>query len=193
MSGCKLSQSIKNDTCEYNAAGIRSVKLANYYPPVEGDAAQNGAIAYKFDSDGYLSEVFLPTGEVFYDIDASDGTVSFTDALLEGGNGGRYRQHTLNMTIGKLGVDKSGVGDALSLGRFVAFVTDKTNRTVCLGRISGLRAPAGGFDFASGAADADATGWTTILQGTSTEIAPVVKSEAVLSPVYSPAITNIVP
>lgn len=181
---CKITKSLKNEACEYAVAGARAVFLANYYPPVIGAAPVEGKIAYTFDTDGYISAVSLPTGEEFYELDGSQNTISFSDALLVGGNGGKYRQHTVNAVLGKLDVDVLNEGDALSLGKFVAIVVDNSGRGIVLGRTNGLGAPAGGFDYNSGAAEADASGWTLVLQGTSKEIGQLILSESVITPIY---------
>lgn len=180
---CKLTKSLDNKNCEYAVAGARDLFLANYYPPVVGAASVAGAIAYTYDTDGYISTVLLPTGESFYKINGSANTVSFTDALLAGANGAKYRQHTVNAVLNQYDLDVLGEADAISLGRFIAVVVDNSGRSVVLGRTGGLTAPAGGFDYASGAAEADATGWTVLLQGSSTEVAPILLNEAVITPV----------
>lgn len=187
--GCKLTKNLGAKTCNYALAGMRGLYLANYYPPVEGDAAAEGAIAYKIGDDGYIEKIALPTGETFYKVDIDDNTASFTDALLAGGNGGKYRQHTINAVLNQYDVDILNEGDALSLGKFIAVVVDKAGRVILLGRSNGLSAPAGGFDYNSGAAEADATGWTVILQGTSTEIGKILKDETVVTPVFKEVVT----
>ena len=189
MAGCKLTKSLNNKLCEYAVAGASDLYLANYYPPVistgaDTPTAQANAIVYKTDADGYLTNIVLPTGEKWFKVNGSDGTISFTDALLAGGNGGKYRQHTINAVLNQNDVDVLDEGDALSLGRFIGAVVDKGGVARLLGRTGGLSAPAGGFDYNSGAAEADATGWTIIQQGTSTEIAPILKSVAVLTPLF---------
>lgn len=184
MAGCKLTKSLDSKACEYTIAGVRAVYLANFHEPVTGEAAVDGAIAYQTDADGYISKIMLPEGESFYKIEGKDSNTSFTDALLAGGNGGKYRQHTLNTVLDKLDVDVLNEGDALSLGKFVAIVIDNAGRIVILGRTNGLSAPAGGFDYNSGTAEADATGWTTIFQGPSTEMGKLLKDATVITPVY---------
>lgn len=184
MAGCKLTKSLDNKLCLYAIAGARAVYLANFYGAVEGAATVANQIAYEFDEDGYITSISLPTGEVFYKLEGSANTISFTDALLAGGNGGKYRQHTLNAVLNQYDLDVLTEGDALSLGRYIAIVVDNSGRVVVLGRTGGLTAPAGGFDYNSGAAEADATGWTVILQGTSTEIARLLLNEAVVEPVF---------
>lgn len=185
MAGCKLTKSLDNKDCAYAVAGARALYLANYYGPVEGAAAVENAIAYQTDVDGYLDTISLPTGETFYKVDGAANTISFTDALLAGANGAKYRQHTVNAVLNQYDVDVLNEGNALSLGRFIAVVIDNAGRPILLGRTGGLTAPAGGFDYNSGAAEADAAGWTLALQGTSTEIAPILKDETVVTPIYA--------
>lgn len=177
MAGCKLTKSLDNKICEYAVAGAHTLYLANFYSPVVGSAPVANAIAYQFDVDGYIDKISLPIGEVFYKVRGANNTISFADGLLAGGNGGKYRQHTVNNTINQYDKDVLDEGDALSLGTFIAVVVDNAGRVVILGRTSGLNAPPGGFDYNSGAAEADATGWTLILQGVSKEIGQLLKDE----------------
>lgn len=181
---CKLTKSLNNKNCDYAVAGASDLYFANWYPPVEGEAAVANAIAYSKDTDGYIDGIFLPTGEKFFKLTASDNTISFSDALLTGGNGGKYRQHTVNAVLNQYDIDVLEEGNSLSLGKFLAVVVDKAGVPRVLGRTGGITAPAGGFDYNSGAAEADATGWTIIQQGTSTEIAPILKSVTVITPLY---------
>lgn len=163
--------------------------LANFYPPVEGEEAVANAIAYKFDADGLIESVSLPEGEAFYKIEGAENTLSFTDALVAGGNGGKYRTHTVNGVLNQHDADTLNEGDAISLGRFIACFVDNAGKVSVLGRTGGLTAPAGGFDYNTGAAEADATGWTLQLAGTSTEIAKLLKSEAAITPIFKEVVT----
>lgn len=181
MSGCKMTQNLGGKVCQYAVGGARALYLANYYGAAAGAEAIENAIAYQTDADGYVDKITLPTGEKFYRVTSSEGTISYSDALLAGGNGSKYRQHTVNAVLNQLDVDVLNEGDALSLGRFIAVVVDNAGRVRLLGRTGGLTAPAGGFDYNSGTAESDAKGWTLILQGNSTEIAPLLKSESVIT------------
>jgi hypothetical protein len=178
---CKMTKSLNGKVCEYAVAGASKAWFANWFPPVVGATAVEGAIAYRVDTDGYVDKITLPTDEVFYEVLSADNTLSFSDGLLQGGNGGKYRQHSVNAVLNQYDIDVLNEGDALSLGKFIVVVLDNAGRYVLLGRTSGLKAPAGGFDYTSGAAEADANGWTIVQQGTSKEIAPLVKDMAVLT------------
>jgi hypothetical protein len=185
MAGCKLTQSLENKACEYKVAGASQIFLANFYPMRIGKDAGDHNIAYEVDADGYISAIHLPANESFYEISGENGTLSWADTLLQSGNGGKYRQHTVNAVLSQYDMSVVDEGDALSLGKFIAIVIDKSNRIIVLGRTSGLTAPAGGFDYNSGAADADANGWTVILQGSSMELGPLVKDMSVITPIYA--------
>lgn len=191
MANCKLTKSLDNKSCEYSVAGARDLYLANFYPAVigEGGTPAENAIIYTKDTDGYITDITLPTGESFYKVTGAANTISWTDALLAGANGGKYRQHTVNAVINQYDLDMLNEGDALSLGRFLAIVVDNAGRAVVLGRTGGLSAPANGMDYATGAAEADATGWTVILQGTAMEIAPLLLNEAVITPIQEDEVT----
>lgn len=190
---CKVTKSLNNKACNYSVAGVAMAYLANWYPPatvVAGSDPVPNQIGYVFDTDGYISEIILPEGEEFYQIEGAENTISYTDALLAGGNGGKYRQHTVNAVLNQYDLGTLEEGDAMSLGKFIWIMHDKGGRIVVLGRTGGITAPAGGFDYNSGAAEADATGWTILQQGSSMEIAPLVKSAAVITPIYvDPTIT----
>jgi hypothetical protein len=187
---CKLTKSLNGKVCEYAVAGASQAWFANWYPPITGATSVDGAISYRVDVDGYIDKITFPGTEEFYEVLSSDNTLSFSDTLLAGGNGGKYRQHTVNAVLNQYDIDVLNEGDALSLGKFIVVVLDNAGRLVLLGRTSGLKAPAGGFDYNSGAAEADATGWTLIQQGTSKEIAPLVKDLAVLTTagIYEPPV-----
>lgn len=186
---CKLTKSLNNTLCAYSVAGARKMFLANYFGPLySGSVAVDNQIVYTSDVDGNITHIYLPGEETFYELDGAENTISFSDVLLAGANGAKYRQHTVNAILNKYDHDVLDEGDALSLGKFIAVVIDNAGRIVVLGRTSGLSAPAGGFDYNSGAALADATGWTVILQGGSKEIAPLLLNEAVITPIFEEVI-----
>lgn len=185
MPGCKLTRSLDTKICSYVAGGLApGFYLANYYPAVTGAASVAGKIAYQVDTDGYVSSIKLPTDETFFKLEGAENTVSYTDQLLVGANNTKYRQHTLNAVLTQNDIDLLNEADALSLGRYIGIVIDQSGKARLLGRTNGLTAPAGGFDFASGAAIADAAGWTVILQGVSMEAAPIILDDTVITPVF---------
>lgn len=182
--GCQLTSCITKDKCAYSVAGIKSLYLINFDTETK----------YDFDTTDVnktkVKGITLASGAKAYKIEFISNTASFSDELAENGNGGKYRTHTLNFSLDKYDYDLLNQGDALSLGRFTAVVADKSNRVIILGRLNGLNSTA--FNYASGAADADATGWTVTMAGTETEIAPLLENEDLIkslvecSPVVTP-------
>lgn len=166
MAGCKLTQNITREKCAYDVAGVVALYLMNH----------DRSTKYEIES-GRIKDI--TTDAKVYKVDFAKDTASFTDELAEGGNGGKYRTHTVNFTISDLSYKKINPGDALSLGKFTVVAVDKNQNCFVLGRNNGLSATS--FNYESGAADADAKGWTVVMAGTELEIAPLLKNEEVLA------------
>ncbi len=169
--GCKLTSNITKKDCQYAVAGIKTVYLINYDPANE----------YTFDDTDKttISTIALADSAKAYRVEFLDNTASFSDELAQNGNGGKYRTHTLNFTLGSYDYELLNQEKALSLGKFTAVVVDKSGRAVVIGRNNGLSATS--FNYASGAADADATGWTVVMAGTEIEMGRLLKDEKVIS------------
>ena len=172
MSICRLTNNLEKKDCNYTLSGIRSVYLANFDP----------AIVYNKNSDGIITAIELPEGETFYRIDPQNNSASWTDELAINSNGGKYRTHTLNISIAKYDTDLLNQADALSLGKFIAVVVDRTGRIVLLGGTNGLSATS--FNYASGAAESDAGGWNGVFAGTASETAPLIENESIIAPLH---------
>lgn len=178
MSACNLSASITKEKCQYDVAGIKAIYLYNYnsgnqYTPANPDGAD-------------ITKIELADNAEAYRIDFTEGTASFTDDLAVNGNGGKYRTHTLNFTISDYDYQVLNQGKALSLGKFTAVVIDKKGNSIVLGRNNGLSATS--FNYASGAADADANGWTVVMAGTEIESGPKLEDENVIKSLVTPVI-----
>lgn len=167
--GCKLTSNITKTKCSYSVAGVKSLYLFNY------DAANK----YEIEEDVIKAITLAGLDTKAYKVDFIDNTASFSDELAQNGNGGKYRTHTLNFSLSEYDYNIINQGDALSLGRFTAVIVDKSNRVVMLGRNNGLNATA--FNYASGAAEADANGWTVTMAGTEMEIGRLLENESVIS------------
>lgn len=175
MMGCRLTNNITKENCAYAVAGVKELFLINY----------SSDIVYN-ETDGVITEITPPANEtvVAYKVDFAENTASFTDDLAQGGNGGKYRTHTVNFTVSELEHQRlNSDADALSLGRFIAVVVDKKGKTFMLGRNNGLTATS--TNYASGTADADAMGWTVVLAGSENEAMKPVKDESVIKPLYA--------
>ena len=173
MSTCRLTNNLEKKDCRYTVSGIRSVYLANFDP----------AIVYSKNGDGVITEIELPESEAFYRVDPQDNSASWTDDLAVNSNGGKYRTHTLNISIAKYDTELLNQADALSLGKFIAVVVDRAGRAVLLGSTNGLSATS--FNYASGAAESDAGGWTGVFAGTASETAPLLEGEAIIEPLHT--------
>lgn len=167
---CNLTSNITKETCNYEVAGIKAIYLYNYNSDNTYTPADPVGVP--------ITEITLANDAKAYKIDFTENSASFSDDLAEGGSGGKYRTHTVNFTIGDYDYQVLNQGDALSLGKFTAVVVDKKGNSVVLGRINGLSATS--FNYASGAAAADANGWTVVLAGTEMELGPKLESEAVI-------------
>lgn len=178
--GCKLTSNITKKDCQYAIAGIRAVYLFNY----------DSANEYTFeDTDKTTIEtITLADSAKAYKVEFIDNTASFSDELAQNGNGGKYRTHTLNFTLENYDYDLLNQEKALSLGKFTAVIVDKSGRAVMIGRNNGLSATS--FNYASGAADADATGWTVVMAGTEIEMGRLLKDENVISSIVETAIVE---
>jgi len=176
--GCKLTANITKENCHYTVAGVKALYLFNY----------EAGNKYEFE-DETIKTISLADGEKAYKIDFADGSASWSDELAVNGNGGKYRTHTVNFTLSEYNYNLLNQGDALSLGRFTAVIVDKSGRSVILGRNNGLSTTS--FNYASGAADADASGWTTIMAGTEMEIGKLLTDESVISSICDKAIVTL--
>jgi hypothetical protein len=175
---CKLTSNITKNNCQYSLAGVKAVYLFNYDSENE----------YTMNTDGGIESLALASSAKAYKIDFVDNTASFSDELAQNGNGGKYRTHTLNFTISNYDYELLNQEKALSLGKFTAVVVDKSNRAVMLGRNNGMSATA--FNYASGAAEADANGWTVTMAGTEIEMGRLLASESVISAVVDATVVT---
>lgn len=177
--GCKLTSNITKENCNYSVAGVKALYLYNY----------DSENTYTADPDtAAITAIALENSAKAYKIDFVENTASFSDELAVNGNGGKYRTHTANFTLSEYDYNILNQGDALSLGKFTAVVVDKSGRVVVLGRTNGLSATA--FNYASGAAEADANGWTVTMAGTEMEIGRLLESESVIKSIVDSTVVT---
>ena len=170
---CKLISEITKENCEYQVAGVKALYLINF------DAGNK----FPVSPEGTVDTITLVGNEKPYKVEFIDNTASWTDDLAVNGNGGKYRTHTVNFTISEYNHTVLSQEKALSLGKFTAVVVDKSGRSVILGRVNGLSATS--FNYASGAAEADANGFTTVMAGTESEVGKLLKNESVITSLLS--------
>lgn len=173
---CKISNNITRD-CMYRVAGVKRLYLANF------DVANK----YEQDADGVISAITLGTGQKVYQMEFADGTAQWTDDLTAGGNSNKYRTHTLTFIMTEYDTNILKETQALDLGRYTAFVVDNNNKVVCLGRLNGMVASSD--NYASGAAEADANGFTIVMAGIEQEVAQLVKDEEIVRALLQPTVT----
>lgn len=177
--GCKLTSNITKENCNYSVAGIKALYLYNY----------DSENTYTADPDtAAITAITLADSAKAYKVDFVENTASFSDELAVNGNGGKYRTHTANFTLSEYDYNILNQGDALSLGKFTAVVVDKSGRVVVLGRTNGLSTTA--FNYASGAAEADANGWTVTMAGTEMEIGRLLESESVIKAIVDSTVVT---
>lgn len=131
---CLINKNLtKADFCGYSLKQITDIYLANYsqLDGVEVDA-----------ESGY--EITGITGDtVWYHIEPAKDTSSYNDDLVVGGNGSKYRTHTMTFSFnGAYSKDLASILDSLSLGRFVAVLKLSDGSAIMLGRLTGLEASA---------------------------------------------------
>lgn len=128
---CILNKNLtKKDFCGYSLKQIVDIYLANY-AELEG---------VELDETGY--EISGITGTTKWaHIEPAKDTSSYNDDLVVGGNGSKYRTHTMTFSFnGAYSKDLAAVLDTLSLGRFVAVLKLSDGSGIMLGRLTGLEA-----------------------------------------------------
>lgn len=161
---CNLSRNLlKSNTCSYSLPEITDIYLANF--------ADVSATTVSADSAQCSADVVTSIGMVdtkkFFHIEPMKNSVDFTDELVVGDNGIKYRTHTVTFATpgtydGCLHMDF----DALSLGRFIGVVKTADGQYLMLGRVAGLEASA-----ATLAGGQSANGVTITLTANATESA----------------------
>lgn len=161
---CTLNKNLtKVDFCGYSLRSVSMIYLANYS---EATAT--------LDTDGYT--VKSVTGK-WYSIEPAKESASYEDSLVVGGNGSKYRTHTITFSFnGAYNAEMAEVVDALSLGKFIAVLSLSDGTNIMLGRTSGLEASTASS--LSEAASDGAQGLNVTLEANVAEAALVVSEEA---------------
>lgn len=171
---CSIDKNLtKADFCGYSLKQIVNIYLANF-----ADVNESG-IVVTVGGDGYSVSSITATEKKFAKIEPAKDTASYNDDLVIGGNGSKYRTHTITFSFnGAYNTDLAAVVDELSLGKFVAVLelTDKDGAGIMLGRLTGLEATA--VSSLSEAAADGQNGITVTLSCNTTEPALVVDKAA---------------
>lgn len=132
---CKLDKNLtKAEFCGYSLKQINEIYLANYAEVTE----------VKVNTDGYLVTGYtLAEDAKWYHIEPAKDASSYNDDLVVGGNGSKYRTHTMTFSFnGSYDANLAEIVDELSLGKFIAVLKLSDGSAVMLGRLTGLEASA---------------------------------------------------
>lgn len=167
MAICALNKNLtKSDFCGYSLKQIVTIYLANF-----------ADTTVTLDTDGYTVKTVNGT---WYKVEPAKDSASYEDSLVVGGNGSKYRTHTMTFSFnGAYDSTLAEVLDGLSLGKFIAILQLTDGSRVMLGRTVGLEATA-----ASSLSEASADGNNGIsitLEANVTEPALVVGTDVVLT------------
>ena len=137
---CNLSRNLlKSTTCAYSLPEITDIYLANYN---DVSAATVSADSGQCSAD-VVTTIVMEDGKKFFHIEPMKNSVDFTDELVTGDTGNKYRTHTLTFsTPGAYDACMHMDFDALSLGRFIGVVKTADDQYLMLGRVAGLEASA---------------------------------------------------
>ena len=179
---CLLNSGLKRtDTCGYSLKQIVEIYLANY-GEVDTEAVSFG------ENDIYTVTGVSGTAK-WYKFEPAKDTSSYNDDLVVGGNGSKYRTHTMTFSFnGAYNKTVAEVLDDLSLGKFIAVLKLSDGSAIMLGRLTGLEASAAS-SLSEAAADGQ-NGITVTLECNTTEPALPVSKEALAVIVASETATT---
>ena len=135
---CLLSKSLtKQNFCGYALKQITDIYLANY---TQVGTELTTAAGSSIGDSGYI--VSGITGDTqWYHIEPAKDSSSYNDDLVIGGNGSKYRTHTMTFSFNSAYSEEVAQAlDKLSLGRFVAVLKLSDGNGIMLGRLTGLEA-----------------------------------------------------
>jgi hypothetical protein len=171
---CLFAQNLtKEDFCGYSLKQITDIYLANYS---QVGADLNTAEGAAISESGYV--VSAITGDTaWYRIEPAKDSSSYNDDLVIGGNGSKYRTHTMTFSFNSAYSEEVAKAlDMLSLGRFVAVLKLSDGNGIMLGRLTGLQASAAS-SLSEAAADGQ-NGITVTLECNTVEPALPLSAEA---------------
>lgn len=134
--GCLLKTNLtKAEACGYSLKQITDIYLANYK---EVESALKESATF----EGW--EVTAVTGtNKWYHIEPAKDSTSYNDDLVIGGNGSKYRTHSMTFSFnGAYDAEMAEALDMLSLGRFCAVLHTSDGNYIMMGRLTGLEATA---------------------------------------------------
>lgn len=136
MAVCKLTKDLlRSTTCGYSLPEITDVYLANY-EDISATTLSAGT-----DGGTEVATISMKASAKWYHIEPAKNSATFSDTLVSGNAGNKYRTATVGFTIaGAYDAKMVDSLDALSLGRFVAVVKTAEGKYLMLGRLNPLEA-----------------------------------------------------
>lgn len=167
MAVCTINKNLtRTEFCGYSLKQITTIYIANYEDT-----------SVKVTPDGENSYTVSAAEGNWYSITPAKDSASYNDDLVVGGNGSKYRTHTVTFSFnGAYNAELAEVLDALSLGKFYVVLGLTDGTAIMLGRTTGLEASAAS-SLSEAAADGQ-NGITVTLEANVTEPALVVSSTA---------------
>lgn len=136
MAVCKLTNDLlRSTTCGYSLPEITDIYLANY------EDISATTITAGTSGGTQVSTILMNASAKWYHIEPAKNSATFSDTLVSGNAGNKYRTATVGFTIaGAYGPKMVDALDALSLGRFTAVVKTAEGNYLMLGRLNPLEA-----------------------------------------------------
>jgi len=173
MAICTLNKDLlKSNTCGYSLPTVTDIYLANYQD-VSATTISAGTGADAGCEE--ITNISLTGSSKFYHIEPAKDSVTFTDELVVGDSGNKYRTQSLTFTVnGTYDNCMHGALDALSLGKFFGVVKTAEGSYLGLGRVTGLEAESASLNGGS-----DNNGMIITLSANTTESALPLSDAAV--------------
>lgn len=136
MAVCKLTKDLlRSTTCGYSLPEITDIYLANYQD-ISASTLSAGT-----DGGIEVATISMNSSAKWYHIEPAKNSATFSDQLVSGQAGNKYRTATVGFTIaGSYDANMVDVLDAFSLGRFVAVVKTAEGKYLMFGRLNPLEA-----------------------------------------------------
>lgn len=140
MAVCNLSKDIlRTSSCGYSLPTVTDIYLANYAAVKSADFSTSGGCE-EITAITWV-ETASTVDKKFYHIEPNKDSTTFSDELVVGDSGNKYRTHSITFSIsGQYDACQHGVLDALSLGRYFVVVKTAEGNYLALGRTTGLEA-----------------------------------------------------
>lgn len=175
---CLLNQNLtRTEFCGYSLKQISDIYLANYQD-VTTALNTDSTSGESFVSGYTVIGTTLEKDAKWYHIEPAKDSASYNDDLVVGGNGSKYRTHTMTFSFNsEYNENVANALDMLSLGRFVAILKLSDGNGIMLGRLTGLEASAAS-SLSEAAADGQ-NGITITLECNTVEPALVVSGDVI--------------